>query len=175
VQLANWMAPATQPVQENSTWAPLREAQAQVAAKVPNCGLATAVDIGDAKNIHPTNKQEVGRRLSLAAMKIAYHQSLIYSGPTYRSMTVEGNRIVISFDNVGDGLQVKGDTLKGFAIAGKDKKWHAGDAKIDGSTVVVTSPDVSEPEAVRYDWADNPDGNLYNKSNLPAIPFRTDH
>lgn len=175
VQLANWMAPATQPVQENSTWAPLREAQAEVAAKVPNCGLATAVDIGDAKNIHPTNKQEVGRRLALAAMKIAYQQSLVYSGPTYRSMTVEGNKVVVSFDNVGDGLQAKGDTLKGFAIAGKDKKWHTGDAKIDGSTVVVSSPEVSEPEAVRYDWADNPDGNLYNKSNLPAIPFRTDH
>jgi sialate O-acetylesterase len=174
VQLANWRAPASQPVQEDSTWAPLREAQAQVATKVPNAGLATAVDIGDAKDIHPKNKQEVGRRLALAAMKIAYGQSLVYSGPTYRSMSVEGNKIVLTFDNLGSGLEAKGGDLRGFAIAGKDKKWHKGDAKIDGSTVVVSSPEVTEPSAVRYDWADNPDGNLYNKEGLPTIPFRTD-
>ena len=174
VQLANWKAPASQPVQEDSTWAPLREAQAQVASKVPNCGLALAVDIGDAKDIHPKNKQEVGRRLALSAMKIAYDQPVVFSGPTYRSMTVEGKKIVLSFDNVGSGLQVKGGASRGFAIAGKDKKWHAGEATIDGSTVIVSSPDVAEPTAVRYDWADNPDGNLYNKEGLPAVPFRTD-
>jgi sialate O-acetylesterase len=175
VQLANWRAPATQPVQEKSTWAPLREAQATVAEKVPNTGLATAVDIGDAVTIHPTNKQEVGRRLALVALKIAYGQSVVFSGPTYHSMSTEGNKIILSFDNIGSGLVAKnGAKLKGFAIAGKDKVWHTADATIDGSTVVVSSKDVPDPVAVRYDWADNPDGNLYNKEGLPAIPFRTD-
>ncbi|HTL30387.1 MAG TPA: sialate O-acetylesterase, partial [Tepidisphaeraceae bacterium] len=174
VQLANFMAPATRPVQQNSNWAPLREAQARTAAHVPNVGLATAVDIGDAVNIHPKNKQEVGRRLALAAMKIAYGESLVFSGPTYKSMAVEGNKIVLTFDNVGGGLKTKGDALKGFAIAGKDKQWHYADATIDGAAVIVSSKDVAEPVAVRYSWADNPNGNLYNKDELPAIPFRTD-
>lgn len=174
VQIANFMAPATQPVQENSNWAPLREAQAGVASKVPNTGLAVTIDIGDAVNIHPVNKQEVGWRLSLAAMKVAYGQSLVFSGPTYKSMSVEGNKIVLSFDNVAGGLKAKGDGLTGFAIAGKNGKWHHADATIDGATVSLSSKDVQEPTGVRYDWADNPDGNLYNSDDLPAVPFRTD-
>ena len=174
VQIANFMAPSTQPVQEKSNWAPLREAQAKVASKVPNTALAVTIDIGDAVNIHPVNKQEVGRRLSLAAMKVAYGEQIVFSGPTYKSMSVEGNKIVLSFDHVGEGLKASGDALKGFAIAGKDGTWHYADATIDGGTVTVSSKEVAEPTAVRYNWADNPDGNLYNKDGLPAVPFRTD-
>jgi sialate O-acetylesterase len=172
VQLANFMAPDNQPV--DSQWAELREAQTETAKDVRNAGLALAIDIGDAQDIHPKDKQDVGLRLALAALHVAYHQNLPYSGPTYRSQRIEGHTIRLSFDNAFGGLKAKGDALKGFAIAGSDGKFHWADAKIDGNSVIVQSVDVPSPVAVRYDWGNNPSGNLYNSSDLPTVPFKTD-
>ena len=155
-------------------WAELREAQL-MALSLPNTGMAVTIDIGEAHDIHPQNKQEVGRRLGLAARRIAYGEKLVYSGPIYRSMEVEGNAIRLRFDHVGGGLAPKGGApLKGFAIAGEDRKFVWADARIDGETVVVSSKDVPNPLAVRYAWAINPVCNLYNNEGLPASPFRTD-
>lgn len=173
VQLANFMAAKPEPVE--SAWAELREAQTIAAKTAAPAGIALAIDIGDAADIHPKNKQEVGRRLALAARAIAYHESIAYSGPTFRSATIAGNSITIHFDHVDGGLEAKGDgKLKGFAIAGGDKKFVWADAALKGGAVVVSAPSIANPAFVRYDWADNPDGNLYNKAGLPAVPFRTD-
>jgi len=172
VQLANFMKPKVEPGE--SAWAELREAQS-MALRLPKTGQAVIIDIGEAGNIHPKNKQDVGKRLALAARAIAYGEKITYSGPMYRSMTVEDGKIRLTFDHVDGGLVAKGGgALKGFAIAGSDKKFVWADATIDGDTVVVSSTKVKDPVAVRYDWADNPDGNLYNKADLPASPFRTD-
>ncbi|OGV38306.1 MAG: hypothetical protein A2X48_07000 [Lentisphaerae bacterium GWF2_49_21] len=173
VQLANFMAPATKP--EDSAWAELREAQAMTASGLKNCGLALAIDIGDAKDIHPKNKQDVGKRLELAALKVAYGKDIVFSGPTYDSMKVDGDKIVLSFKNVGGGLIAKDGDLKHFSIAGDDKAFVWAKAKIDGDKIIVSSDDMKKPVAVRYAWANNPEGcNLYNKEGLPAVPFRTD-
>jgi sialate O-acetylesterase len=173
VQLANFMGVQQQPVE--SGWAELREAQLLTALNDPNCGLAVAIDIGEANDIHPKNKQDVGARLALAARGIAYGQSIEYSGPEFKSMEVTGGKARLHFEHVGGGLVARGgEPLKGFAIAGADKRFVFADAKIDGDTVVVSSPDVAEPVAVRYGWANNPVCNLYNKAGLPASPFRTD-
>jgi sialate O-acetylesterase len=171
VQLANFMK--TKPEPGDSAWAELREAQLMTLS-LPNTGMAVIIDIGEADNIHPKNKQDVGKRLALWALANTYGKELVYSGPIYKSMKVDGSSIVLSFDHVGGGLVAKGEELKGFAIAGADKKFVWADAKIDGDTVVVSSDKVSEPAAVRYAWADNPVCNLYNKAELPASPFRTD-
>jgi sialate O-acetylesterase len=171
VELANFTGPQVHPV-EAQRWPELRESQL-LALAMPKVGMGTAVDIGDAVDIHPKNKQEVARRLVLAAMVKQYGKKIVYSGPLYKSMKVEGGAIRISFDHAGTGLKAKGE-LKGFAIAGADGKWVWADAKIDGKTVVCTSPQVPNPAAVRYGWADNPIISLYNKRNLPASPFRTD-
>ena len=137
--------------------------------------MAVIIDIGDAVNIHPTNKQDVGKRLALWPLAGIYGKKLVYSGPIYKSMKVDGGSIILSFDHAGGGLVAKGDdTLKGFSIAGADRKFVWADAKIDGNTIVVSSDKVSEPAAVRYAWADNPVCNLYNQEDLPASPFRTD-
>ena len=173
VSLANYLGVQTQP--SEGGWAELREAQWFASQRVPNTGIAMAIDIGDAGNIHPTNKQEVGRRLALSAEAIAYGQKLVYSGPMYRDMHIEGNRIRLSFDHVGGGLMARdGGKLTGFAIAGAENNFVWADAAIDGDTLLVSSPDVPTPTAVRYDWANNPIGNLYNKEGLPAVPFRSD-
>jgi len=173
VQLANFMGVQQQPVE--SGWAELREAQLLTALNDPHCGLAVAIDIGEANDIHPKNKQDVGARLALAARGIAYGESIEYSGPEFKSMEVAGGKARLRFIHVGGGLVAKGgEPLKGFAIAGADKRFLFADAKIDGDTVVVSSPDVAEPVAVRYGWANNPVCNLYNKAGLPASPFRTD-
>lgn len=173
VQLANFLA--TKPDPGNSTWAELREAQTLVTKDVPKTGLAVAIDIGEAGDIHPKNKQDVGKRLALAALAIAYGKPAEYSGPSFRAMTVERNRIRLSFDHVGGGLVSKeGGALKGFAVAGKDGRYSWADAVIEGNDVVVSSRDVPAPVAVRYAWAENPVCNLYNKEGLPAVPFRTD-
>lgn len=172
VQLANFKSPAKVP--EESAWAELREAQA-MALKLPNTGLAVAIDIGEADNIHPKNKQDVGKRLALAAEKIAYGKNIVYSGPTYESMEKKENKIKINFSHTGTGLIAKGGVLKQFAIAGEDKKFVWANAEINGKSVIVSSPQVTNPVAVRYAWADNPEGcNLYNREGLPAVPFRTD-
>jgi sialate O-acetylesterase len=172
VQLANFMAVKPDPGESN--WAELREAQLMTLS-LPNTGMATIIDIGDANNIHPKNKQDVGKRLALWALAKTYDKDLVYSGPLYKSMEVKGNQIVLHFDHIDSGLVTKGgESLKGFAIAGADRKFVWADAKIEGDTVVVSSDQVSEPVAVRYAWADNPVCNLYNKEGLPASPFRTD-
>ena len=172
VQLANFMK--TKPEPDESSWAELREAQLMTLA-VPKTGMAVIIDIGDADDIHPKNKQDVGKRLALWALAQQYGKKLVYSGPTYKSMKIDGSSIILSFDHVGGGLVAKGEEqLKGFAIAGADRKFVWADAKIQGDTVVVSSDKVPEPAAVRYAWADNPICNLYNKEDLPASPFRTD-
>jgi sialate O-acetylesterase len=174
VQLASFMPARPEPTE--SAWAELREAQA-LTLQVPGTGMATAIDIGEAADIHPHNKQEVGRRLALAARHVAYgDKAVVYSGPTYHSMAVAGNAIRLKFTQLGKGLGVKnGSALQGFAVAGADHKFHWATAKVVGTAVVVQSPEVPQPVAVRYDWADNPNGNLTNKEGLPALPFRTDN
>ena len=171
VQLAANKKPATEPCGQ-SEMAPVREGQLQT-LQIPNTGMAVTIDIGDADNIHPKNKQELGRRLGLIAQALVYHQLIPYSGPLYKSFTIEGNSIRLSFDHTDGGLMAKGDKLTGFAIAGEDQKFVWADAKIDGNTVVVSSPQVAKPVAVCYGWADNPPVNLFNKIGLPASPFRT--
>jgi sialate O-acetylesterase len=172
VSLANFMK--TSAVPQESAWAELREAQALAAKALPDCGIAMAIDIGDAADIHPKNKKEVGRRLALSALADTYGKEIEWSGPWYKSMEINGKVIRLSFDHTGSGLMAKGDKLTGFAIAGADRKFVWADAVIEGTTVLVSSSTVSAPVAVRYAWADNPVCNLYNGENLPAIPFRTD-
>lgn len=176
VQLANYMEPANVP--SESSWAGLREAQS-MALNVPNTGMAVTIDIGEAKDIHPRNKDDVGYRLFLAAQKVALGEDIVYSGPTYTSMKIDGNTIVVNFSNTGSGLYVKDKYgyLKGFAIAGSDKKFYWAKARVTpDNKVIVYSDKVTSPIAVRYAWADNPDdANLYNKEMLPASPFRTDN
>ena len=172
VQLANFMAAPAEPVEDN--WAELREAQAMTATKVRNAGLAVAVDVGNPDDIHPKDKQDVGLRLALAALHTAYHVDLVYSGPTYRGMHAEGATVRISFAHADGGLKTKGGAVTGFAVAGADHKFHWAEAKIDGDTVLVHADAVPNPVAVRYAWSANPAASLYNGSDLPAVPFRTD-
>src|SRR5690606_12992644 len=157
-----------------SHWALLRESQSATLA-VPGTAQAVAIDIGEADDIHPRNKQDVGARLALAARRIAYGHDVVHSGPVYRSHEVAGGRVVLSFDHAGGGLVARGGPLKGFAVAGADGRFVWADAAIEGDRVVVWSDSVPEPVAVRYAWGDNPVGvNLYNAEGLPASPFRTD-
>jgi sialate O-acetylesterase len=172
VQLANFMAVKDQP--GDSAWAELREAQTMT-LRTPNTGMAVITDIGDANDIHPKNKQDVGRRLALWALAKTYGKDIVHSGPLYRSMEKKGNQITLCFDHVGSGLAAKdGRALKGFAVAGPDKKFVWAEARVVGDKVVVSSPNVADPVAVRYAWADNPVCNLYNREGLPASSFRTD-
>lgn len=173
VQLANYMAPPEEPGE--SDWAMLRESQSAVLA-LPNTAQAMAIDLGEADDIHPRNKQDVGRRLALAARRIAYGEEIVHSGPVYRDHEVRDGRVFITFDHVGGGLVARGGrALEGFAVAGADRRFVWADATIEGNRVVVWSDRVPEPVAVRYGWADNPDGvNLYHAEGLPAAPFRTD-
>lgn len=176
VQLANFKAPVDQPGQ--SDWAELREAQ-DMALVLSKTGMASAIDIGEANDIHPRNKQEVGRRLALAALHMEYGKNdLVYSGPRYKSMKIENAEVYVEFNNVGEGLITKDKYgyLKGFTIAGKNKKFYWAKAEIvDQHMVKIYSDKVPNPVAVRYGWADNPDKvNLYNYEGLPTDPFRTD-
>jgi sialate O-acetylesterase len=174
VQLANFMEPKNQPSESN--WALLREAQLK-SLSVPNTGMAVTCDIGEWNDIHPLNKEDVGKRLALIAENVAYgDKKVVYSGPLYQSMQVQGNKIILTFTNTGSGLIAKGGgDLKYFAIAGDDKKFVWAKAAIEGNKVIVYSDQAPNAVAVRYAWADNPEGaNLYNKEGLPASPFRTD-
>lgn len=174
VQLANFMEPAEQP--SESQWAELREAQLQTLS-VPNTGMAVIIDIGEWNDIHPLNKEYVGKRLASVAKKIAYQEkNIVFAGPVFQSMQIKKNKIILSFTNVGSGLIAKdGGELKHFAIAGADKKFVWAKARIKGNKVEVWNESIASPIAVRYAWADNPDtANLYNKEGLPASPFRTD-
>jgi sialate O-acetylesterase len=152
----------------------IREAQLLSWQKVPRTAMAVITDIGNETDIHPTQKEPVGARLALAARAIAYGEKIIYSGPVYDSMTVDGNRAVLSFKHIGSGLMSKDGGLKGFTIAGADGKFTSATAVIEGDKVVVSGATVEKPVAVRYGWANTPDVNLFNKEGLPATPFRTD-
>ena len=152
----------------------LKEAQFLTAQKVPNTALAVTYDCDDTLDVHPGNKQPVGERMALAARGIAYCEKIEYSGPVYKSMKVDGNKVILSFSHIGTGLVEKNGALKDFTIAGSDKKFVPAKAEILGNTVVVSAESVTNPEAVRAGWRLCPQMNLYNKENLPASPFRTD-
>jgi sialate O-acetylesterase len=159
-----------------SRWAELREAQTQT-LQLPNTGMAVTTDIGNAKDIHPTNKQDVGKRLAAIALNNVYGKKMVYSGPMYKSMEIKANQIILTFDNTGSGLSSSdnGENLKGFEIAGADKVFYSAKAIIKNNTVIVSSEKVSNPVAVHYGWADDDtDINLFNKEKFPASPFRTD-
>jgi sialate O-acetylesterase len=161
--------------EEGSTWAELREAQTMTLS-VPNTGMAVTMDVGDPYNVHFPQKEEVGKRLALWALAKDYgFKDLAYSGPLYKNMKIENDKIILSFDFIGSGLVAKGGQLKGFTIAGADQKFVWADAKIEGDTVVVSSDKIKEPKAVRYGWANWMECNLFNKENLPASSFRTDN
>ncbi|MEM7386717.1 MAG: family 16 glycoside hydrolase, partial [Verrucomicrobiota bacterium] len=173
VQLANFMDVDVEPVESN--WAALREAQSLTAERDPRTGLAVTIDIGDAKDIHPRNKQDVGKRLALEALRIGHGQDILSRGPQYKGMEIKGKEVRVHFSNAGEGLSTMGTgRLQGFTLAGADGKFHWANARIDGSQVVVSSSKVPAPAAVRYAWANNPVCNLYNSACLPAVPFRSD-
>jgi len=172
VQLAGF-GPA-QPEPGESDWAELREAQA-MALRRPNTAMAVAIDLGDAKDIHPRNKQEVGRRLALAALRSVYGRPVVASGPVFRDLRAAGRGLRLRFDQADGGLAARGGaTPRGFAVAGADRHFHWAEARIEGSTVVVWSDAVPRPVAVRYGWAANPLADLVNGAGLPAAPFRSD-
>ncbi len=188
VQLANFQKPTDKP-EGGGGYAKLRDAQFHAMKDIPKTGMAVIIDIGEARDIHPKNKFDVGRRLALWALAKDYgHDKLVYSGPIYKSMKANGDSIEITFDSVGGGLMAArksnpqsieapapAETLEGFSIAGKDNQWAFATAKIVGDKIVVSSPDIKNPVAVRYGFAMNPDkANLCNKEGLPASPFRTD-
>jgi len=172
VQLAPYMDIVAEPAE--SGWAALREAQDQVARDVPHVGVAVITDVGEEKDIHPIRKKPVGERLARAARKLAYQEPIVAFGPTFRSAKVANGKLVVSFDNVGKGLEARGAHLVGFAIAGADEKFVNADATIVDNRVVVSSPAVASPLYVRLGWANFPVVNLWNKDGLPASPFRTD-
>lgn len=185
VQLAGWQKPTDNPAGGDG-WAIFRDAQRRCLT-IPHTGMASAVDVGDAEDIHPRNKFDVGERLARWALSNEYGQKLEPSGPLFRELKIDGAVARVRFDHVGAGLMVgrktsrapaeedRTSTLKRFAIAGADKQWRWAEARIDGDSVVCTHPDVPEPVAVRYAFSMNPDGaNLYNRDGLPASPFRTD-
>ena len=152
----------------------IRESQAAILS-LPHTGMAVTIDIGEKKNVHPKNKQDVGDRLSRIALANVYGKSIEYAGPVYDSMSVEGNTIRLHFTHVSGGLIAKGGDLKTLVIAGADGRFVPATAKIDGNSVIVSSPDVPNPANVRYAWMNWPEGcNLYNAAGLPAPPFRTD-
>jgi sialate O-acetylesterase len=152
----------------------LRESQTD-ALELRNTGMAVIDDIGEPKNIHPLNKQDVGKRLGLAAQAIAYGEKIEYSGPMFRELTRESNALRIYFDHTGSGLQSRGgDKLIGFEIAGKTGDFLPAEARIDGLTVMVSCDQVADPVRVRYAWADDPKATLENREGLQASPFRAD-
>lgn len=163
-------------VEKGSEWAELREAQT-LSLSVPNTGMVVTTDIGEPKDIHPRNKQEVGKRLAAVALNKTYKRSNEFSGPVFKSMRIEGNKAIIDFDHKGGGLITTdpGGWVKGFAIAGTDKKFIPATAMIEGEHIVVSAAGVNGPVAVRYAWSDFAgDANLYNLEKFPAVPFRTD-
>jgi sialate O-acetylesterase len=163
--------------ESGSAWAELREAQSMTLA-LPNTGMAVTTDIGEANDIHPRNKQDVGKRLAAIALNKAYGRSNVSTGPAYKGMNVEGQKIRISFTDVGGGLVAKDKYgyLKGFEVAGADQKFRYAKAWLEGNDVVVSCDEILNPVAVRFAWCDNPeDANLFNKEGFPATPFRSDN
>lgn len=187
VQLPNYDKPTDNPAGDGpNKWPGTRE-QMLKCLQIPNTGLAVTIDVGDAADLHPSNKKDVGERLALWALAKDYGRKVVFSGPLYKGIRIGNGKITVDFDSVGGGLMVgrkdgvkpvvedKGAKLKRFAIAGEDRKWVWADAVIEGATVVVSSPEVPKPVAVRYAYAMNPEGcNLFNKEGLPASPFRSD-
>ena len=172
-QLANYGRPDLDP-NINLNWPVVREAQQQVAETLPNCGLAVGIEIGSAVTIHPPNKQDAGKRLALVALEKVYGKKIESSGPRYESMGIEGSTLRVKFSHA-EGLFAKDNPPKNFAIAGADKNFVWANAKVEGDTIVVDSPKVTQPIAVRYAWATNPEGcSLYNAAGLPMAPFRSD-
>ena len=171
VQLANFME--SKKIQPDSEWAALREAQTK-ALKLDQVGMAVTIDIGLADDIHPKNKQEVGRRLALVALAGSYGKNVSGSAPVFRNYRIKGDKMELDFGQKQDGFQIKGTTLKGFTIAGPDRVFYPAEAMVQNGKIIVFSPEVSIPLAARYGWADNPDCNLYGENGLPVAPFRTD-
>ncbi|MGN6641598.1 MAG: sialate O-acetylesterase [Verrucomicrobiota bacterium] len=172
VQLPNFKQPTEDP-NAPSNWSFTREAMLKALA-LPNTGMAITIDVGEAAAIHPRDKQTVGKRLALWARSQVYGEKIPFSGPLPAGHKIKGDEVTLSFTHTDGGLVAKGGELKGFAIAGSDQKWVWAKARIEGDKVIVSSPDVKSPVAVRYGWAENPDCNLYNGAGLPASPFRTD-
>jgi len=173
VQLANFRA-ADKTLPAISNWAILRESQS-AALSLPNTAQALAIDIGEADDIHPRNKKDVGKRLGLAARHIVYGEEVVHSGPVYKEHTIKNSKVYLTFDHTDGGLQTKDDAkmINGFAIAGPDRQYVWAKSKIEGEQVVVWSEKVKQPQSIRYGWADNPGAlNLYNTAGLPACPFR---
>jgi len=172
VQLPNYRQPSA--YDEKSSWAKLRDAQTR-ALRLPHTGVVTTIDLGEANDCHPKNKQDVGYRVALNALANVYGVKGEWSGPVIDSAKIENGTMRLHFTHVGDGMVAKGDgVLKGFVICGADRTFLPAEAKIVGEDVIVSSPGVTEPSAVRYAWADNPVCNLFNTTGLPASPFRTD-
>lgn len=171
VQLANFME--SKKIQPNSEWAALREAQTK-ALKLDQVGMAVTIDIGLADDIHPKNKQEVGRRLALLALAGSYGKNVSSSAPVFQNYIIKGNKMELDFGQKQDGFKIKDTTLKGFTIAGPDRVFYSAEAMVQNGKIIVSSPKVSVPLAARYGWADNPDCNLYGENGLPVAPFRTD-
>ena len=159
----------------DDAWAETRESQAVAASSVPNACLAVTIDTGDADNIHPKDKAPVGERLARCALAKQYGKDVVYSGPTLSSVERLADSVRLHFSNTAGGLVVKGAKLEEFSIAGEDRKWYWADAKVEGDTVVVSSPSVPKPIEVRYAWQSNPAATLFNGAGLPAGPFRTDN
>ena len=191
VQLPNYAAPKL--TDGSSGWAQMREIQAGVASTLPNVGYSVNLDVGEPGNLHPADKLDVGKRLALVAQHVAYGQTGVYCGPTYKSLAISGKNVSITFDNVGGGLVIgtppanyftdqhppktppaPASDLQGFEIAGADGKFLEAKAQINGGSVVVSNDSIMAPVAVRYAWTDSPTCNLYNKEGLPAAPFRTE-
>ena len=172
VQLPNFKKGSAEPTE--SAWAALREAQAVVTSEIPHTGLAVTIDLGEADNIHPKNKQDVGLRVALLALAKVYQQQLTYCGPVCDGVTLKDSIMRVHFAQVGKGLTADGGTLKGFALAGADHRFVWADAKIDGNTVTVHSDQIAGPIFLRYAWGDNPSCTLRNSDGWPAAPFRTD-
>ncbi|MDA3929428.1 MAG: hypothetical protein PF541_10755 [Prolixibacteraceae bacterium] len=170
-QLPNYMEVDYLPAKSN--WAEMREVQLETSLAIKNTGLGVNIDLGEWNDIHPGNKKPVGERLALEAMRISYLENGIITSPIYKSHRIEEGKVIIAFENVGSGLIAKnGEELAHFAIAGEDKKFEWGKAKIENNEVVVWNDEISNPKYIRYAWADNPDfANLYNKEGLPASPF----
>ncbi len=169
VQLANFMKRSENPTPQ-SDWAQLREAQTQT-LELPKTAMAVTIDIGNADDIHPRNKQDVGARLWLAAKKVSYGDEVVYSGPVLADAIVEGSGVRLTFDHVGSGLKVS-KVLKGFAMADLDGNWEWADAEVDGDEVVITAKNIQNPVEISYAWGDNPEATLYNEEGLPAVPFK---
>jgi len=188
VQLPNYGPLETEPSVEGEGWRWVREAQLKTLA-LPNTAMVITIDIGDPFELHPPDKHNVGHRLALAARRLAYGEKIVASGPLYENMSIEGNKIVLTFKNNGSGLSIgispyirQGEEQKrpltkltGFGIAGPDQKFVWADAVIKGNKVIVSSAKVPDPKAVRYGFSNSPQCNLYNKEGLPASPFRTDN